>query len=170
VGIDESFTTFVDGARRDLVRFGFLLVGDQHRAEDLVQVALLKVFVRWRRVDDPAAYTRTVMIREASRWRRRRWTGERPDIAAGAESGTADPSEAIDAAEAVRHALLLLPVDQRAVLVLRYFEQRSEAEIASLLGIAPGTVKSRAARALETLRQTGCLDEDSNLRRTPNGR
>jgi RNA polymerase sigma-70 factor (sigma-E family) len=170
VTVEEDFTSFVEGAQRGLVRFGFLLVGDQQRAEDLVQVALLKVFVRWARIADPASYARTVMVREASRWRRRRWTRERPDQAAGAGSAVPDPSAAIDVAQSVRDALRRLPVDQRAVLALRYLEQRSEAETASLLGIAPGTVKSRAARALATLRKASLFVDDADLRRLPDGR
>jgi RNA polymerase sigma-70 factor (sigma-E family) len=166
---EDDFTAFVDAAQVGLVHFGFLLLGDQHRAEDLVQAALLKVFVRWPRIDDAGAYTRAVMVREASRWRRRRWVGERPDASAGEYVSAEDPTARVDAADAVRSALLDLPVEQRAVLVLRYFEQRPEAEIAALLGIPPGTVKSRAARGLSALRSSGCLDADTDLRRSSDG-
>ncbi|MBV9951386.1 MAG: SigE family RNA polymerase sigma factor, partial [Acidimicrobiia bacterium] len=103
----------------------------------------------------------------STRWRRRRWTGEQPDATAGSSVAGVDAIDAADTAEVVHRALLALPIEQRAVLVLRYFEQRSEAEIAALLGIAGGTVKSRAARGLDALRAQGCLDDD--LRRSPDG-
>ncbi len=158
---DDEFERFVHASYPGLVRLGFLLTGDRGRGEDLVQTALVKVFGSWstlRSTDAAGAYTRTVMVREASRWRRRRWMGETPgDVADVAASG--DGIDGMATADAVRRALQVLPVAQRAVVVLRYFEQRSEAEIGDILGISAGTVKSRASRALVTLREGGLLDE-----------
>ena len=160
---DAEFERFVVASYPRLVRLGYLLAGDRGRAEDLVQTALVKVYGRWASLRDPeaaAAYTRTVMVREASRWRRRRWVGETPTVLVddlGVAAG--DRANGVATAALVRQALQDLPVQQRAVLVLRYFEQRSEAEIGEMLGISPGTVKSRASRALCALRDSGCLDE-----------
>jgi RNA polymerase sigma-70 factor (sigma-E family) len=158
---DDEFERFVHASYPGLVRLGFLLTGDRGRGEDLVQTALVKVFGSWgslRSTDAAGAYTRTVMVRDASRWRRRRWAGETPgtlvDVAAAG-----DGIDGMATADAVRRALQELPVAQRAVVVLRYFEQRSEGEIGEILGISAGTVKSRASRALARLREGGLLDE-----------
>jgi RNA polymerase sigma factor (sigma-70 family) len=100
------------------------------------------------------------MSRTAIGWRPRRWNGERPT---GALPDNAAPGHALadrDTGAIVRQALMALPADQRAVVVLRYYEGCSEAEIAAVLGYAPGTVKSRASRALASLRQSGLLAEE----------
>ncbi len=147
----EGFSEFVLARQAALLRTAYLLTGHAQDAEDLVQVALVKVVPQWRRIsDNPEPYVRRVIVNEnISRWRRRRWrehpTGDLPDVLA----------EATDHAEllAVRSALAALAPRQRAVLVLRYYEGLSEAEIASTLGIAPGTVKSQARDGLARLRQ-----------------
>jgi RNA polymerase sigma-70 factor (sigma-E family) len=164
---DGAFERFVLDAYPALVRFGALLVGNQAGGEDVAQAALIKVHGAWGRIDDKAAagaYTRTVMVRQAASWARRRWTGERP-TPIDADAVTAlDRTDDLAVADAVRRALATLPLDQRAVLVLRYYEDRSEEEIASLLGIAPGTVKSRAARGLAALRALGLVGDDEPAR------
>ncbi|GIF63569.1 RNA polymerase sigma24 factor [Asanoa ishikariensis] len=151
---EREFAEFVALRYADLVRTAVLLTGDRGHAEDLVQRALLAVFRSWDRLDRVAnaeAYTRTTMVRLASRWWRRRWRAEvptqwLPDRPIG------DHAPDVDTAEVVRQALASLPWAQRAVLVMRYFEERSEAEIAEVLGCSPGTVKSRASRGLAALR------------------
>jgi len=156
----EEFDRFVRTSYPALVRLGYLMTGDRGRGEDLVQTTLVKVFTHWgslRSTSAAGAYTRKAMVREASRWRRRRWSAERPTLVV--DSPARDVSDETARADAVRRALQDLPVAQRAVVVLRYFEQRSEAEIGDLLNIPPGTVKSRAARALASLRAGGLLDE-----------
>jgi RNA polymerase sigma-70 factor (sigma-E family) len=165
-GAGDEFEAFVSRAHLGLVRFGTMLLGDPGKGEDLVQTALIKTYGAWGRLHDQAAagaYTRKVMVREAGRWRRRSWTGEQPT------ETLPEPGESSDAAEQLAdhvrlvEALRILPVPQRAVLLLRFLEARSEEETASLLGISVGTVKSRASRALATLRALDLLDDDGVL-------
>lgn len=158
----EGFRWFMSARYPDLVRTAYLLVHDWGQAEDLVQTALVKTHRAWPRLRDPAnadAYTRTVITRTAIRWSRRRWRGERP-AAVLPESLGRDESAMVDLQDAVRRALASLPIEQRAVLVLRYYAQLNEAEIAEALHCSPGTVKSRASRALAALRTNGLLDKE----------
>jgi RNA polymerase sigma-70 factor (sigma-E family) len=153
------FEDYVRARSASLVRAAYLLTGDRHLAEDLAQTALAKVSVRWDAVirrGDPDAYVRKTMLRTAIGWHRRRWVGERPtsplpDIALG------DPTVAIDARERLRVALLSLTARQRAVVVLRFYEDRSEADVARTLGCSVGAVKSQTARGLAKLRRCGAL-------------
>src|SRR3954447_8865246 len=124
-----------------LLRRAFLLLGDHGHAEDLVQTALTTTYLRWRRVNDPAAYLRTVMIRTAGGWRARRWTGELPTDPLPESALDSDAATDIAVGDAVRRALMSLPAEQRAVVVLRYFDDCSEREIADALGCSTGTVK-----------------------------
>ena len=154
---EQQFADFVSARYPSLVRTGYLLLGDRGHAEDLVQSALERTYLAWRRLHEAAnaeAYTRTVMIRLATRWRRRRWTGEIPtgDLP---ELPGADPAAGLDEADLLRQALLRLPLGQRAVLVLRYYADLPETEVAAVLGCSVGTVKSRAARGLDALRAAG---------------
>lgn len=152
-----DFDEFVRVRTPALLRSAYLLTGDQHLAEDLVQTSLAKAHRRWRRLRDPAhleAYTRKVMYHsQVSIWRRRRvaeWvTADPPEPRHGARL---DATHATDLRLALREALLKLPARQRAVLVLRFFEDRTEAEAAELLGVAVGTVKSQTSKALARLR------------------
>ncbi len=161
---DEEFAAFVAARYRALVRTGLLISGDAGHAEDLTQSALIRTYLAWPRLRDPAnaeAYARRTLVRLALRARRRGSAGEiasgpAPRSAAGVAGGLGHEDLALD----VRRALRALPAGQRAVLVLRYLDDQSEAETARLLGISPGTVKSRAARGLASLRQTGLLDPE----------
>ncbi len=160
--VDDGFVAFVTGSYTGLVRTGYLLTGDRGLAEDLVQQCLLTTFRAWRRLDQPGsaeAYTRTSMARLASRWWRRRWRGEVPTDPLP-EASIHDHAGDVALAEAVRSALAALPAVQRAVLVLRFFDDRSEQEIATMLRCSVGTVKSRSSRALQTLRARGLLLDD----------
>ncbi len=151
---DEDYREFVKSRAAPLHRTAYLLCGDWHLADDLVQEALAKAFRHWRRVrraDNPDAYVQRILINEANRhWRRRR------DIVApgGAEpeAATGDFSDdVVDRAELLR-ALLCLPARQRATVVLRYLEGMSERETAAVLRCTEGTVKSQTFRALNTLK------------------
>jgi RNA polymerase sigma-70 factor (sigma-E family) len=164
---DDEFREFAAARYGALVRTGFLLAGDRGHAEDLAQSALLKTYLAWGRLRAPEnaeAYARRTLIRLAGRARRRRWTGELP-VGQVAESVARTsgpglfpvPGPAVDHAVDVRRALAALPAGQREVLVLRFLDDRSEAETASLLGISAGTVKSRVSRGLASLRQAGLL-------------
>jgi len=143
-----------------LLRAGVLLTGDAGLGEDLVQTALARLWVAWPRLRDPGAaeaYVRQTMAREASRQRRRLAGRERR---ASVRDQVEDPTGAVDDALAVRRALAMLPSAQRVVLVLRYFEDWPESQIAAVLGCSPGTVKSRAARGIRALQRAGLLDPD----------
>ena len=150
--LTRELSTFIDARYVHLRRTAYLLCGDWHRAEDLVQTALARVVVaaRRRKVDSLDAYTRRTLLRvflddnARARWRRERsW----PEMAE-----TAAPQADRDVALTVLAALKTLPARQRAVVVLRYWEDRSVEETAEVLGIAEGTVKSQSARAMAALR------------------
>jgi RNA polymerase sigma-70 factor (sigma-E family) len=149
----EDFEEFVVAALPGLLRFGVVLTGDRHRADDLVQTALVKTMRRWRSIDheQPVAYVRRVMVNtHVSWWRRGRGESLLPagfDVAA-----RGDAESTYDDQDQLARGLAALPPRQRAVVVLRYYAGLSEAEIAETLGCAPGTVKSQAAKAMRTLR------------------
>jgi RNA polymerase sigma-70 factor (sigma-E family) len=148
---DESFEQFMAAALPGLLRFGHVLTGDRHRAEELVQSALVKTYRRWRslRHDQPAAYVRRAMVNTyTSWWRSARRESPMPEGFDAAGPGAMD----LDDRDLVLRALGTLPARQRAVLVLRYYEDLSEAAIADALGCSTGTVKSTASRGLRTLR------------------
>jgi len=148
--MDEGeFTEWAAGCQRQLVRSAYLLTGDLQHAEDLVQEALVKVALRWSRLraGNPTGYARKIIVRDnISRWRRRR--GE---VLVEARAGVATSSDP-DTAMVVRRALGRLTQRQRAVVVLRHFDDLSERETAELLGVSVGTVKSQNAAALARLR------------------
>ncbi|MEU4640033.1 SigE family RNA polymerase sigma factor [Micromonospora sp. NPDC023814] len=146
-----GFAEFVRAETARLTRFAYLLTGDRHHAEDLVQVALARVAVRWERLDEPGAYLRRVLCTQAASWWR--WRRARPPERLGATlPERAGPADDPDLRLALRAALGRLTVRQRAVLVLRYYEDRTEAETAELLGCRVGTVKSQTRHALGRLR------------------
>lgn len=149
----EDFAEFVRQALPGLLRYGHMLTGNPHDAADLVQSVLEQIGARWqtiaRKSGDPMAYTRRAMVNaHISRWRRRRkesLLAEVPDTPAEPQG---DPFDN----EPLWEALRSLPPRQRAVLVLRYYEEKSEAEIAAVLGVNRGTVKSQASKAMAALR------------------
>lgn len=149
----DSFGDFVAAALPGLLRFGHVLTGDPRKAEDLVQEALARTLRRWRSVrhDNAVAYVRRVMVNtHINRWRR--WEA-RVQLGMVPDSIADDPAlRRSEDWDLLRRALSRLPVRQRTVLVLRYFEDLPEAEIAQLMGCQPGTVKSQAARGLAALR------------------
>ncbi|MCW2795030.1 SigE family RNA polymerase sigma factor [Nocardioides sp.] len=146
---DSEFIEWVTGHQRQLLRSAYLLTGDLHRAQDLVQEALVKVALRWPRLrgGNPAAYARTIIVHDnVSWWRRHR--RELSSATSGEERVSTDP----EAALVVRRALDRLTPRQRAVVVLRHFDDLSERETAQILGVNIGTVKSTNATALARLR------------------
>lgn len=146
----EAFSDFVRGRSPDLLRSAWLLTGDWHTAHDLVQAALERTWPRWgKRIDHPDAYVRRVMLTTYLSWRRRRWTAELPTAELPETGGAAEPS---DLRLSLLAALATLTRQQRAVVVLRYFEDLSEAETAAALGCSVGTVKAHASRGLQQLR------------------
>jgi len=160
---EDSFRDYVAARLVGLSRAAYLLTGDRHLAEDLVQQALVRVASRWERIaasGDPDAYVRRVLYTQhVSWWRRRRAVVDRPH-AQPPERAVADPAHATDTELTVRQALRRLSPRQRAVLVLRYFEDLTEAQTAEVLGCAVGTVKSTAREALARLRASAPELED----------
>lgn len=153
--MSDSFAEFVTTRSPRLLRMAYLLTHDWAGAEDLLQASLVKAWGAWKRLDgDPEPYLRRIMINTYSSWWQRRWRGEQPTDELP-ESKSDDQHAAFDARDQVWRALGRLPRRQRAVLVLRYFEDLPEAEIADILGVSHGTVKSQASKALAKLR----LDE-----------
>ena len=151
---DLAYTEFVQSQWAALYRTAFLLTGDHQRAEDVVQTALMKLYLAWPRVasmSHPAAYARTVVVNQLTSWWRLRSNSERPT-----PNRTDQALPAFDEGLVVARTLwtqvLGLPPRQRAVIVLRYYEDRSEAEIAEILGISAGSVKTHAHHAMATLR------------------
>ncbi len=158
-GSDEDrFTDFVRAHSGSLFRTAYLMTGDYQRAEDLLQTTLVRVYQRWPRIDamdHPVAYARKVLMSQGTSWLRRRSSHEiplelvdRPPWGGGVDG---DASGQIAEHERVWKAVLSLPPRQRAVMVLRYYEDLSEAQIAETLGMAPGTVKSHSHAAARRL-------------------
>lgn len=150
----DDFTTFASARWPALVRSGVVLGCSFEEAHDLAQTTLLRCFAAWRKVqaaDDRDAYVYRVLLNCHRDSRRRRWWGERPTDAPPVPEPGADASERIADLDAVRRALADLSLDHRRVVVLRHLAQLSEQQTADVLGIAPGTVKSRLSRALAQL-------------------
>lgn len=150
---EADFEGFVTARGPRLLRAAWLLTGDAHLAEDLVQTVLAKMWPKWRRIADenPEAYARKALVNTYASWWQRRWRGEVPHDVLPDVFGT-DVFDAVDLERSLAVALRSLPPRQRTVVVLRYFEDLSVAETAGILGCRPGTVKSQAAKALGSLR------------------
>jgi RNA polymerase sigma-70 factor (sigma-E family) len=154
-GSEAEFSDFVAGESHRLLGFAFLLAGNRQDAEDLVQQALMRTAAHWRTArQSPAAYSRKVLVNLA----RDEWRIRRRHLAAGRSAFPGAPSFTDAVAVVLDRQLLLracrmLPLQQRAVLVLRYWEDRSIEETAAVLGCTTGTVKSQSHRALARLRE-----------------
>jgi len=147
-----SFDEYVAARSGRLLGTSYLLTRDHGLAEDLLQTALTKAWFAWSRIDgDPEPYVRKVLVNTYASWWRRKWSGEHPteDVP---ETGRPDHAGPSAAAHDLWQAMGRLPRRQRAVLVLRYFEDLTEAETARILDCAVGTVKSQTAKALAKLR------------------
>ena len=154
-----TFDDYVAARGPALWRSAWLLTGDAHRAEDLVQTALVKCWRRWDQIATGGSvdgYVRRALVTTYTDWRRRKWTGEVP-------SAVLPDNRAADPDLVVRHdvlaALALLPRGQRAVVVLRFYDDLTEVQTAAALGVSVGTVKSQTARALHALRSSKLLEE-----------
>lgn len=161
----DGFREFLAARQSHLLRAAWVLTGDVQLAEDLLQTALVKVLPRWERLARDGAlepYLRKTMINTATSWWRRRWHGEVPSghvpsltARHGARwepVGGGAAFEAIDDRSVLGAALRALPARQRAVVLLRYYLDMSEAETAAMLGCSLGTVKSQNSKALAALR------------------
>ncbi|WP_406329517.1 SigE family RNA polymerase sigma factor [Streptomyces sp. NBC_00203] len=163
---DEEFQSFVIGRWPRLMRTAFLLAGEQHAAEDLVQSTLEQVYVAWRRVgaaDDPEAYVRRVMINGHARKHRRKlkeFLAPKDDSGLSHElPDTGDRIAQADDRSALLKALAQLPARQREAVVLRYWEDLSESQVAEAMGCSVGAVKSNAAKGIAKLRAIPGLAE-----------
>ena len=155
-GRDAEFTAYLQARQPSLLRTAYLLTGDRHQAEDILQTSLAKLYLAWDKVNDRGsvdAYVRRIMVNEHNSlwrrpWKRREYTAERlPE---------GDPHHDVydeGTSSALWEVVQSLPPKARAVVVLRYYEQLSEAETADVLGISVGTVKSQCSRALAALRE-----------------
>ena len=149
----EGFREFVAARSPTLLRTAWMLTGDAHLAEDLLQAALARTWPHWSRVRDgqPEAYVRRVMVRLQGAWWRRRWRGETP-MASVPDTAVADAFADVEDRAVLITALASLPPRQRQVVVLRYYDDLPEQEVGVLLGCSTGTVKSQAAKGLAKLR------------------
>jgi RNA polymerase sigma-70 factor (sigma-E family) len=167
---DDTFDNFVAARGAALWRSAWLLTGDHQRAEDLVQTALGKAWPHWHRVSASGsfeAYVRKVLFTTYVAWWRRGWNAEVPSAVPPdrVDTDEGDDAEALALRQDVATALAALTRGQRAVIVLRYFEDLTEAQAAEVLGCTRGTIKSQAARALAALRSSPALA--SQERRSP---
>jgi RNA polymerase sigma-70 factor (sigma-E family) len=156
---EADFAAFVVAQSMSLHRAAYLLTGDRDRAQDAVQTALLRIYRAWSRRatwENPEGYAQQVVTRVVLSSVRRRWWGERPTdhLPDVAEASSGSALEAVDERDALRRALLALPVKQRSAVVLRHYVDMSEAEVAAAMGCPIGTVKSLTSRGLQALRSS----------------
>ncbi|MBL1097753.1 SigE family RNA polymerase sigma factor [Streptomyces coffeae] len=152
-GATPGFEEFVAARGPRLLRIAWLLTGDAHQAEDLLQTVFAKVWPKWRRIaaGHPEAYIRKALVNTHASWWQRRWRGEVPCGELPDRPASSDPFGEVDLERALGAVVRRLPPRQRAVIVLRYFEDLSVEQTAATLGCQPGTVKSQAAKALRSL-------------------
>ncbi|MFD7408715.1 SigE family RNA polymerase sigma factor [Streptomyces sp. NPDC059866] len=152
----DAFDRFVAARWSALLHLARLLTGgDRHRAEDLLQEALVKLWFAWPRVADqaPEAYVRRILVRAVARSARRRWWGEHPVDQLPDPPGVGDETAAVDERTRLETALASLPARQRAAVVLRYYQDLPERHVAEVLGCPVGTARSLTARGVARLRQ-----------------
>jgi RNA polymerase sigma-70 factor (sigma-E family) len=151
---DTEFEAYMQARQPSLLRTAYLLTGNRHNAEDLVQTSLAKLYLAWDKVQDRGSvdgYVRRIMVNENNSLWRRGWKKREHVSETLPERPVVDEYDE-GQSSALWEVVQTLPRKQRAVVVLRYYEQLSEAEVAEILGISVGTVKSQASRALATLR------------------
>lgn len=148
-----DFESYVQEARRPLLRFAIVLTDDPELAQDVVQDVLLKAHRRWATISElghPHAYVRRMLANEVISWRRK-WARVRPS-ADGLDQVLADPTDEIDRRDVLLRELARLPIKQRAAVVMRYLEDMPDTDIAEVLGCSAGTVRVHVHRALTSLR------------------
>ena len=154
---EADFSAYVRARQKAFARFAYLLTGDPYSAEDLVQSALAKVYAKWDHISglqSPDAYVRKIMVNEHTTWWRRTWRHrERTDSDLIRVMDPAGDDTPAHDSELWAHVRSLAP-QQRAAVVLRYYEDLSEAQTAEILGCSVGTVKSHTSRAIKSLRST----------------
>jgi RNA polymerase sigma-70 factor (sigma-E family) len=152
-GAQQDFAEFVAARSKQLIRLAYVLTGDQHSAEDLLQNALTKAAAHWGRIHSaPEAYVRRIMYREQVSWLRQRARRPETAVAQVPERPAGDQPVSVEARLMLQDALRALPPRRRAVLVLRYLEDQSESQVADILGCSVGTVRSQTHKAISQLR------------------
>ncbi|HEY8474756.1 MAG TPA: SigE family RNA polymerase sigma factor [Natronosporangium sp.] len=154
--MEGSFEEYVTARGDALLRFAYVLSGDRHLAEDLVQEVLARIHRRWHRmaeVEQPDAYLRRAIVRQFISWRRRRASSETPTDRLPELESPVDTATRQAAQDEMWRLLATLPRKQRAVLVLRFYEDLPDTEIADVLGCRQTTVRVHASRGLARLRQ-----------------
>ena len=147
--VTASFDEFVAARSRALLRTAYLLTHDHSLAEDLLQTSLTRAWFAWRRIQgEPEPYVRKILVNTYATWWRRKWNGEQPTEEVPERATPEPPAEPTDLWTAMER----LPRRMRAVVVLRYFEDLTEAQTAEVLGCSLGTVKSQTSKALAKLR------------------
>ena len=158
---EVDFDQFVAARSTALLRTAYLLTRDHALAEDLLQTALTKAWFSWSRINGgPEAYVRKILVNTFASWWRRKWNGEQA-YADPPEPDPAGTDDTIDQHHDLWVAMGRLPRRQRAVIVLRYVEDLTEAETARVLGVSPGTVKSQTSKALAKLRIDPALEPET---------
>ncbi len=153
-----DFDAFVTASSPRLLRTAYLLTQNWASAEDLLQTSLAKSWFAWNRVDgNPEPYVRKIIVTTHASWWRRRWHGELPSADLPDQHAVRDATREADARADLWVALGRLPARQRAVIVLRFYEDLTEAETAHALGVSVGTVKSQTSKALARLRVDASL-------------
>jgi RNA polymerase sigma-70 factor (sigma-E family) len=150
---EEEFADFVRARQHALVRFGYVLTGDRMLGEDLAQIALAKLHLKWAAIRQSGAleaWVRKVMVNEHTSWWRRAWR-HRETVGIDTSANLVRTEDRLPDHD-LWQAVLALPARQRAAIVLRYYEDLTEAQTAEVLGCSVGTVKSQTHRALATLR------------------
>ena len=153
---DTDFTAYLEARQGRLLRTAYLLTGDQHQAEDLLQTSLAKLYLAWDKVrdrDSVDAYVRRIMVNENNSLWRRGWRRRETTTDQVPETTPFHDTYDEGVGAEVWRVVQTLPRRARAVVVLRYYEQLTEAETAEVLGISVGTVKSQSSRALAALRE-----------------
>lgn len=153
---EADFSAYVSARQSSLARFAYLLTGGAHEAEDLVQSVLAKVYAKWDRieaVESPDAYVRRMMVNEYNSWWRRQW--RRRERTNSELIRVMDPAARPDVHrdDELWAIVRSLAPQQRATVVLRFYEDLSEAQTADILGVSVGTVKSHTSRAMRSLRR-----------------
>jgi RNA polymerase sigma-70 factor (sigma-E family) len=146
---EERFADFVRAHSATLFRTAYLMTGDYQRAEDVLQDSLVRICQRWSRIDQmasPLAYARKVVVNRAASWWRKKSSRETPMLLHHDPAWSGHLDEVVEH-QRVWQAVLALPPRQRAVMVLRYYEDLTESQIAETLGVSPGTVKSHSHAA-----------------------
>jgi RNA polymerase sigma-70 factor (sigma-E family) len=152
-GARQDFTEFVAARSKQLIRLAYVLTGDQHSAQDLLQNALIKAAAHWGRIhSEPEAYVRRIMYREQVSWLRRRARRPETAMAQVPERAADDQVASVETRLTLQDALRALPPRKRAVLVLRSLEDMPESQVADILGCSVGTVRSQTHKAVAQLR------------------